>query len=142
MPTGVVISEISAEPIDVAAHIQAATAPEVGALTTFVGTVRDHDPEAKGAVVTLEYSAHPDAPRILRELAEKAAGDRALVAVTHRVGALAVGDVAVVVVAASAHRAEAFAVSRDLIESIKTDLPVWKKQHQAGGTAAWVGIGS
>ena len=52
------------------------------------------------------------------------------------------GYVAVVVVAASAHRAEAFDASRELIEAIKTDLPVWKKQHQSGGAAAWVGIGS
>ncbi|MAP62572.1 MAG: molybdenum cofactor biosynthesis protein MoaE [Microbacterium sp.] len=142
MSTGVVIATISADPIDVSAHIEAVRDPAVGALNTFIGTVRDHDPEAAGEVVTLEYSAHPDAQRIIGELAARAAGDRARIAVTHRVGRLAVGDVAVVVVAASAHRAEAFDASRELIEAIKTDLPVWKKQHQSGGAAAWVGIGS
>ena len=73
MDAGVVIAEISDTPIDVAAHIHAASDPSVGALTTFIGTVRDHDPEAAGSVEALEYSAHPDAPRILRELAQKAA---------------------------------------------------------------------
>jgi|TARA_B100002049_G_scaffold74033_1_gene54401 molybdopterin synthase catalytic subunit len=142
MDAGVVIAEISDTPIDVAAHIHAASDPSVGALTTFIGTVRDHDPEAAGSVEALEYSAHPDAPRILRELAQKAAGEHALIAVTHRVGRLAVGDVAVVVVAASAHRDEAFTASRELIEAIKSDLPVWKKQQQSDGASAWVGIGS
>ena len=60
---------------------------------------------------------------------------------SHRVGRLSVGDAAVVIAVASPHRAEAFEVCRALIEAIKTDLPVWKRQVEADGTTAWKGLG-
>lgn len=138
----VAIARISAEPLDVAAHLASVDDPRAGAETSFVGRVRDHDPDAGGAVVALEYTAHPDAERVLASLAERAAVDHgATVAVSHRVGRLGVGDAAVVIAAASAHRAEAFAACRQLIEDIKRELPVWKRQVEADGTAAWKGIG-
>ncbi|MDI6942227.1 molybdenum cofactor biosynthesis protein MoaE [Microbacterium barkeri] len=138
----VAIARISAEPLDVAAHLAAVDDPRAGAETSFVGRVRDHDPDAGGAVVALEYTAHPDAERVLASLAERAAADHgATVAVSHRVGRLGVGDAAVVIAAASAHRAESFAACRQLIEDIKRELPVWKRQVEADGTAAWKGIG-
>ena len=112
-------------------------------MTTFVGRVRDHDPDAATAVVALEYSAHPDAEATLHRIATD--GDRRrlppIVAVSHRVGRLAVGDAAVVIAVASPHRAEAFDVCRAIIEAIKTDLPVWKRQVEADGTTAWKGLG-
>ena len=136
------IAGISAEPLDVAAHVAAVDDPTMGAETMFTGRVRDHDPDAAGAVVALEYTSHPDAAATLRRLAEDAVGDTgAIVAVSHRTGRLAVGDVAVVIAVAAAHRAEAFDVCRTLIESIKTDLPVWKRQVEADGTTAWKGLG-
>ena len=143
MPTGAVrIAAISPHPLDLDAHLRAIDDPRMGAVTTFVGRVRDHDPDASTAVVALEYSAHPDAERALAGLAEAAIGATgALVAVSHRVGTLGVGDAAVVIAVASAHRAEAFEVCRTLIESIKTDLPVWKKQVESDGTATWLGLG-
>lgn len=136
------IARILDAPLDVAAHLAAVDDAAAGATTSFVGRVRDHDPDAAGAVVALEYSAHPDAEATLRAIAERAIGESgASVAVSHRVGRLAVGDVAVVIAVSSAHRAEAFDVCRVMIESIKTDLPVWKRQVEADGTTAWKGIG-
>lgn len=140
--TGVRIARISAEPLDAALHLTAVTDAEHGAVTSFIGIVRDHDPDAAGAVVALEYTAHPDAASTLAGIAERAIGDTgALVAVSHRVGRLAVGDAAVVIAVAAPHRAEAFEVCRAVIETIKTDLPVWKRQVEADGTTAWKGLG-
>ena len=136
------IAAISAEPLDLDAHIAAVEDDAAGAVTTFVGRVRDHDPDAATAVVALEYSAHPDAATELLRIATDAIGSTAaVVAVSHRVGRLAVGDAAVVIAVASPHRAEAFDVCRAIIETIKTDLPVWKRQVEADGTTAWKGLG-
>ncbi|MFB7892522.1 molybdenum cofactor biosynthesis protein MoaE [Microbacterium sp. NPDC056044] len=136
------IAAISAEPLDLDAHLRAVDDSRMGAVSTFVGRVRDHDPDAATAVVGLEYSAHPDAEATLARLASAAVGATgALVAVSHRVGTLQVGDAAVVIAVTSAHRAEAFEVCRTLIESIKTDLPVWKRQLESDGTATWLGLG-
>ena len=136
------IAEISGEPLDVDAHLAAVDDPRVGAVTSFVGRVRDHDPEAASAVVSLSYSAHPDAAATLRAIAERAVdGTGALVAVSHRIGDLAIGDAAVVIAVGAAHRGVAFDVCRDVIETIKRELPVWKRQHEADGTARWLGLG-
>ncbi|MFI8593351.1 molybdenum cofactor biosynthesis protein MoaE [Microbacterium sp. NPDC078428] len=139
---GVRLARISADPLDLDEHLRAVDDAAAGALTTFVGRVRDHDPDASGTVVALEYTAHPDAPETLVRLADAAIGDgSAVVAVSHRVGRLSVGDAAVVIAVASPHRAEAFEVCREIIETIKTDLPVWKRQMEADGTTAWKGLG-
>lgn len=136
------LAAISAEPLSLDAHLAAIDDPTAGAVTTFVGRVRDHDPDAATAVVALEYSAHPDAQTALQGIAERAAASTgAIVAVSHRIGRLAVGDAAVVIVVASSHRAEAFAVCREIIETIKTELPVWKRQVESDGTTAWKGLG-
>ena len=140
--TGVRMAAISAEPLDLGEHLTAVDDPAAGAVTTFVGRVRDHDPDAATPVVALEYSAHPDAETTLRRIASEAIGDgAAIVAVSHRIGRLAVGDAAVVIAVASPHRAEAFEVCRAIIEAIKTDLPVWKRQVEADGTTSWKGLG-
>jgi molybdopterin synthase catalytic subunit len=110
-----------------------------GGTTVFVGTVRDHD---HGKPVTrLSYSAHPSAEGELRRVAEKVAADfpvTALAAV-HRVGELALGDTAVIVAVACPHRGEAFAASRRLIDDLKNEVPIWKRQEFADGTTEWVG---
>jgi molybdopterin synthase catalytic subunit len=92
-------------------------------------------------VTGLAYTAHPSAEDVLRQVAEKVAADfpvRALAAV-HRVGALGVGDLAVVVAVSCPHRAEAFAACRRLIDDLKSQVPVWKHQTFADGTEEWVG---
>lgn len=131
---------VSAEPIDVAEHLAAVSDPRAGAIANFVGVVRDHDPEADGRVVLLEYQAHPDAERILGELAARFAGDGARIAVSHRIGRLGVGDLALVCAVSTAHRADAFDRCRALVEAIKAELPIWKRQHTAEGEASWVGL--
>lgn len=127
------------EPLDVGTHLAAVNSPAMGAVVTFIGQVRDHDPGVDGPVAGIEYSAHPDAASVLARLVAALPSD-VLVAVSHRVGRLEVGDLALVACVAAAHRDAAYAASRDLIESIKRDLPVWKRQLQADGTASWVGL--
>jgi molybdopterin synthase catalytic subunit len=136
------IARLSEEPLDLDAHLRAVEDDASGAVTTFVGRVRNTDPDAADAVIALEYSAHPDAPAALERIAAAAAeGTDAIVAVSHRVGRLAVGEAAVVIAVASGHRATAFEVCRTVIETIKTDLPVWKRQVEADGTTQWKGLG-
>ncbi|KAA6214123.1 molybdenum cofactor biosynthesis protein MoaE [Streptomyces albofaciens JCM 4342] len=113
--------------------------PAAGGTALFVGTVRNHDGGAD--VDALGYSAHPSAEAELRRVAEKVAADhpvRALAAV-HRVGELAVGDLAVVVAVSCPHRAEAFAACRRLIDDLKHEVPIWKHQRFSDGTEEWVG---
>ncbi|WEK61813.1 MAG: molybdenum cofactor biosynthesis protein MoaE [Candidatus Microbacterium colombiense] len=137
------IAAVTEDSLDLDTHLAAVEDPKLGAVTTFVGRVRDNDPDAATAVVGLEYSSHPDAEATLRRLAAEA-GDAAVpvvVAVSHRVGKLDVGDAAVVIAVASEHRAEAFEVCRAVIEAIKSDLPVWKRQLEVDGSSSWKGIG-
>jgi molybdopterin synthase catalytic subunit len=113
-----------------------------GGTALFVGTVRDHDGRPGSAVTRLSYTAHPTAEAELRRVAEKVAADfpvRALAAV-HRVGDLAVGDIAVIVAVSCPHRAEAFEASRRLIDDLKSAVPIWKHQVFDDGTEEWVGI--
>ena len=136
------IARISDAALDVAAHLAAVEDPRMGAVASFVGLVRDHDPDAPGTVVALEYSAHPDAEATLHDIALAAvASQRATVAVSHRIGRLAVGEAAVVIAVATPHRDAAFAICREIIETIKRDLPVWKRQLTDDGSATWKGIG-
>ncbi|MFG2115693.1 molybdenum cofactor biosynthesis protein MoaE [Streptomyces sp. NPDC048718] len=110
-----------------------------GGTAVFVGTVRDHD--GGRPVSLLEYSAHPRAGDELRRVAEKTAADfpvRALAAV-HRTGPLAVGDIAVIAAVSCPHRAEAFAACARLVEDLKHQVPIWKRQVFADGEEEWVG---
>ena len=126
-------------PIDPAAVSAAVDDAGAGGVVAFTGLVRDHD--GGRAVTELEYVSHPDAEAALRAVADAVAADlpvRALAAV-HRVGLLQVGDVAVVVAAAAAHRGEAFEAARRLIDDLKQTVPIWKRQVFADGTQEWVG---
>lgn len=142
MTTRTDLAELSAEPLSLAAHVAAVGDPRAGAVATFVGQVRDHDPAVTGVVVGLEYSAHPDAAVVLARLAAEArARDGVLgVAVSHRVGRLGVGDPALVAAVATAHRELAFAVCRELVEAVKAELPVWKREILADGSHVWPGL--
>jgi len=136
------LARITEQPLSLDEHIAAVDSTTAGAVTTFVGRVRDHDPDATDAVVALEYTSHPDAEPTLHRIAETAAeGTDALVAVSHRIGHLGVGEAAVAIAVASSHRDEAFTVCREVIEAIKRDLPIWKRQVEADGSTAWKGIG-
>jgi molybdopterin synthase catalytic subunit len=129
---------VSTEPLDVAAHERAVADRAAGAVVVFQGVVRDHD-EGR-SVRELEYEAHPSAEAVLREVAREVAADPAVyaVAVSHRVGPLKVGDVALVAAVSTAHRAAAFAACARLVDEVKARLPVWKRQVFADGTDEWV----
>ena len=136
------LARVTEIPLDIAEHLEAVEDPRAGAVTTFIGRVRDHDPDAAGAVVALDYSAHPDAEATLHDIALAAISTRrAAVAVSHRIGRLEVGDAAVVIAVATPHRDEAFTICREIIEAIKRELPVWKRQLTDDGAATWKGIG-
>lgn len=129
---------VSTEPLDLAAHEAAVADPRAGAVVSFRGVVRDHD-HGRG-VTLLEYEGHPTAEKVLREVAEAIAGDPDVyaVAISHRVGALAIGDVALVAAVSTAHRAAAFAACGRLVDEAKAQLPIWKRQIFQDGTEEWV----
>ncbi len=133
------LARISAQPLDPAAVDAAVAGPRFGAVVSFAGVVRNHD--GGHAVSLLEYSAHPDAERFLRTCCAEVAERTGLpVAAVHRVGELHIGDLALVAAVAAPHRAEAFAACAELVERIKHEVPIWKRQHFADGVSEWVGL--
>ena len=126
-------------PLDVAEVLAAVDDPAAGGVVSFTGVVRDHD--GGRDVAELEYVAHPDALRALQAVAEAVAADLPVhgLAAVHRTGLLAVGDVAVVVAASAAHRGQAFEAARRLIDDLKAQVPVWKRQVFSDGEQEWVG---
>ncbi len=136
----VAFARVTAEPLDLQAHLDAVASPRFGAVATFIGQIRDHDPDAVGEVESIEYTCHPDAGRIIGEIASRFAGPDVMIAVSHRIGHVPVGGLALVACVASAHRAEAYAANRELVEAIKSDLPIWKRQIESGGAESWVGL--
>ncbi len=121
-------------------EVRAAVAdPGAGGIALFAGAVRDCDHDR--GVSGLSYSAHPSAERELRRIAEVVAEKFRVVSIAavHRVGDLAIGDLAVVVAVACLHRAEAFDACRALIDELKASGPIWKHQRFADGTSEWVG---
>ena len=121
-------------------EVRAAVAdPAAGGIALFAGAVRDSDHDR--AVSGLSYSAHPSAEAELRRVAEVIAEKYPVIgiAAVHRVGDLAIGDLAVVLAVSCPHRAEAFDACRDLIDILKASVPIWKHQRFGDGTAEWVG---
>lgn len=131
--------DIREQPFDVAEVLAALGDAASGGLVLFVGRVRDHDHGL--GVRGLEYSAHPSALDALRRVCAQVAEqyDVHAVAAVHRVGRLAIGDIAVVVATTSAHRGTSFDASRALIDTLKAEVPIWKHQQFADGTEEWVG---
>ena len=125
-------------PIQLDGLIAEVAGPDRGGVASFLGTVRDHH-EGR-AVRGLEYTAYDQmAEEVCREiLLEAAARWPVQVTLRHRLGELAVGDVAVAVVAAGGHRDEAFAACRYVIEELKGRVPIWKKETYLDGEVQWV----
>ena len=132
------IVEVHDTALDLAAHEKAVADPRAGAVVSFQGVVRDHD-DGKG-VTLLEYEGHPSAAAVLREVAAEIAADPDVyaVAVSHRVGLLRIGDVALVAAVSTAHRAAAFRACGRLVDEAKARLPIWKRQVFTDGTEEWV----
>jgi molybdopterin synthase catalytic subunit/molybdopterin converting factor small subunit len=128
-------------PLSVDEAIAAVAHPGAGGIALFLGVVRDH--AEQGAVARLDYEAHPslaekELAAVLDELQAEHPGTR--LCALHRVGALAVGDIAVIVAASAPHRAEAFAACRAAIDRIKQRVPIWKKEWAPDGSALWVNL--
>jgi molybdopterin converting factor subunit 1 len=121
--------------------IAAVGGPGMGGIVTFTGMVRLH---SRGTTIDhLEYEAYaPMAVKVMTQLCEEIEREVAGVrlAVEHRVGNLAIGDIAVVIAAAAPHRAEAFTACRAMIDRLKDRVPIWKKEIGTGGEE-WVGLG-
>lgn len=139
MPEHDVLALVTAEPLDRAAIEAFVRSRQDGAVVTFEGVIRDHDHGA--SVTALDYQAHPEAERFLRDTCREVARETGLrVGAAHRIGALKVGDVALVASVAAPHRAEAFAACALLVDRIKERTPIWKRQYLAGGTTEWVNL--
>lgn len=134
----IAIVSVGEQPLVVAEHEAAVADPRAGAVVSFAGVVRDHD-HGRG-VVRLEYEGHPSASDVLRAVAEEIAADPDVIAiaVSHRVGPLEVGDIALAAAVSTAHRAAAFAACARLVDRVKEKLPIWKHQVFADGTDEWV----
>jgi len=119
--------------------LAAVSDPSAGGIAVFVGMVRDED--GGRAVETLEYEAHPTAVSVMRELAAAVADQPEVIAAAavHRVGLLAIGDLAVVVAVSCAHRHDAFSAGQRLIDDVKEKAPIWKRQIFRDGDVEWVG---
>ncbi|HEY6724244.1 MAG TPA: molybdenum cofactor biosynthesis protein MoaE [Polyangiaceae bacterium] len=131
--------EVRATPLDPSEAIRAVSGPSVGGIATFVGTVRDQNQGQR--VTLLDYEAYQGmAEKQMRQVAEQIQREIPGVALAalHRVGRLEVGDIAVVCAASSAHRGEALAACQLLIDRIKTEVPIWKREHGPDGPY-WVG---
>ena len=138
--TLVVRAAMTDHPILLSEHEELVGHQSAGAVVGFVGMIRDHDGGRR--VVRLEYSAHPTAAQVMAEVvaevAQQSNGVRAIAA-SHRVGALHIGEAALVAAVAADHRQAAFATCAQLVDTIKARLPVWKHQFFDDGTEEWVG---
>jgi molybdopterin synthase catalytic subunit len=132
------IAAVTTEVLDVAAHERAVALSSVGAHVVFCGVVRNHDQGRP--VVDLFYEAHPTAADVLLEVAGRFAALPAIeaLAVSHRIGQLHVGDVALVAAVGTAHRQEAFDICAQLVDEVKKLLPIWKLQRFSDGSDEWV----
>ena len=130
--------EITSEPIDVQKVINAAQSPDCGAITVFLGTVRNH---SRGKDITrLEYDAYPEmAEKMIHKIVDEAREkwDVRAAAVSHRRGVLAIGEIAVAIAIATPHRADAFAACQYIINRLKEIVPIWKKEVAVDGET-WI----
>lgn len=133
---------ITDQPLDVAQAVAEVSSKECGGIGLFVGMVRESPaaPDAAGAVTALEYEAHPElAEEALRAVAEGAAArwDVRRIVSAHRSGRCATGEPTVVVACSAPHRADALEACRWMIDEIKQQVPIWKREVYADGSS-WV----
>lgn len=136
---GADLAGLSTEPI-AAGDLLTSVHPGAGAVVTFEGRVREINQGRR--VVRLHYDAYPEmADRVFADILRRVrlAHPVALIRVLHRTGTLVVGETAVAVAVAAGHRAEAFAAARLVIEAVKEELPVWKREEYEDGSSRWLG---
>jgi molybdopterin synthase catalytic subunit len=131
-------ARVTEEPLSVADHEAAVADKAAGAVVSFAGVVRDHD--GGRSVTELEYVGHPTAAAVIAAIAAEfnARSDVQAVAVSHRIGRLAIGDVALACAVSAAHRGQAFAACAELVDEVKARLPIWKRQVFTDGAEEWV----
>jgi molybdopterin synthase catalytic subunit/molybdopterin converting factor small subunit len=132
------LAELVDGPVDSGRAVAAVSGPDRGAVVVFLGTVRDH--HAGRPVAKLTYSAYRPMAleglrRIVTDLEASAPGLRA--AIVHRLGEVPIGEPSVVIAVSSPHRAAAYEASRTALERLKSEIPIWKREHYADGEAAW-----
>jgi molybdopterin synthase catalytic subunit len=129
---------IDAAPLSLDALVAEVSGPEMGGVVTFTGVVRN---QARGSEIDhLEYEAYaPMAEKEMRKIRDAALvrWPQVRLALAHRVGRLAIGEIAVAIAAAAPHRAEAFEACRFAIDTLKKTVPIWKKEFASSG-AYWV----
>jgi molybdopterin converting factor subunit 1 len=131
---------VTTDPLDPAPLVAHVGASNVGAIVTFAGTARDHFGER--ATARLEYEAYVEmAEQVLADIAAEAITRFGVVnvAIHHRIGILEIGETAVLVVVASAHRGPALEATGWIMDRIKEIAPIWKKEHWADGAKEWIG---
>ena len=133
-------SRLTTDPIDIAELTRAVAASDRGAISIFLGTVRNSNDGR--AVDGIDYSAYDamavaEMDRIVAEASDRFPG--VAIVVEHRTGTLRVGDVSVAIVCADAHRGPALDANRYVIEQLKRRVPIWKREHYLDGTSEWVG---
>jgi molybdenum cofactor synthesis domain-containing protein len=138
-PAAVLRADVSDHTVSADEHAALVASRTAGAVVTFSGVVRDHD-HGRG-VTGLTYEGHPSAQQVIEDvaavIAKRHPGVRAL-AVSHRIGELRIGDVALACAVSAAHRREAFEACGDLVDEVKRSLPIWKHQRFTDGTDEWV----
>ncbi len=139
-------ADVTTDVLDPNALRTAVESPTAGAVTCFIGQIRDHDPEAEGVVAGIDYTHHPDADRligtiVMRVLDRLDPDGTSRVSAVHRVGHLDVGELALVVCVATAHRRQAFDICEAVVEAIKAELPIWKQQFETTGRQVWSNLG-
>jgi molybdopterin synthase catalytic subunit len=132
------IARVVDVPLSVAEHEDAVADKAAGAVVSFAGVVRDHD--GGRSVTELEYVGHPSAQDVITEIAAEFAARPGMhaVAVSHRIGMLGIGDVALACAVSAAHRGEAFTACAELVDEVKKRLPIWKRQVFTDGEEEWV----
>mgnify|MGYP001036741826 CR=1 FL=1 len=130
---------IVAEPLSADEVVRRLTAPSVGALVAFIGTVRDHTADRQ--VRYLEYEAYPEmAEPVLEEIGREVQArwpSILEVAIVHRVGRLEIGEASIVIAVAASHRQDTFAACSYIIERVKAIAPIWKKEVWTNGEV-WI----
>jgi molybdopterin synthase catalytic subunit len=136
----VALSDVRDEALSVDEVLRAVQHPRCGGIALFVGVVREHDHGAD--VSALDYSAHPSVVESLAQVCADVAGrhEVARLAAVHRVGHLEIGDLAVVAAVSAPHRGQAFDACRDLVDTLKGTVPIWKHQLFTDGSDEWVGL--
>lgn len=141
--------QLTNDPIDAAALLAAAQQPAAGAVVLFLGITREFtnstDTESPRHTQSLAYEAYaPMAEREMRRLVDAATARWPLVAcsVVHRLGEVPLAEASVAIVASSPHRADAFEAGRWLIDELKRDVPIWKREHYIDGSTEWVHPGA